>query len=221
MKPKLEEKTEEHKNLGVGGHSSLRESLREITSPNSLIDKYLKGKISMGELAFELRKLNSVQADSIIKEGKRNITVVVDYKEVPRADMSKPGADLNPNEENRPKAKTVSEAKQQARDADDHKVKKEAENQEVKLKAQQAQIRVREIVNFIKDKEVKSDRHNRNIEIQKKVEEILEHQGQDENPLERKKSSRIKNLLSSALKKIKSIVKELLKRRSGASSKGR
>ena len=221
MKPKVEEKLEEPKNLGVGGHSSLRDSLRESTNSNSLIDKYLKGKITMGELAFELRKLNSVQADSIIKEGKQSMTAAVDYKEVPRADMSKPGADLNPNEEYQPKAKTVAEAKHQARDTDDHKAKKEAENQEAKLQAQQTQMRVREVVNFIKDKEVKSDRHNNNVETKKKVEEFLEQQTQDETPISPKKSSRFTKLLTSSIKKIKSIIKELLKRRSGASAQGR
>lgn len=221
MKTKLEDKINESKNLGIGGHSSLRESLREVTTSNSIIDKYLKGKITMGELAFELTKLNSVQADTIIKEGKKNITVAVDYKEVPRADMSKPGADLQANEEHQPKAKTVGQARQQARDTDDNKAKKEAENQEQKLIAQQAQIRTRQIVNFIKDKEVKSDRHNRNLETKKKAEQILERQNQEESPIEGKKSSRIKKLFSSILKKVRSLVKELLKRRSGASGQGR
>jgi hypothetical protein len=67
-----------------------------IQEAQKLLDSYLSGKLSQGELAHKLRNHNSVLADSIIKEGKRAPVSAIAYQEVTRTTMNRPGGDMYP-----------------------------------------------------------------------------------------------------------------------------
>lgn len=69
-----------------------------------LLDAYLSGKLSQGELAHKLRVHNSVVADQIIKDGKRAPTSAINYIEVTRATVQNPGGVYpEPPEKTQPK----------------------------------------------------------------------------------------------------------------------
>lgn len=59
--------------------------LHTTDEPQRLLDLYLKGHLSQGELDFKLRVYNSVVAENIIKDTKHNVTRVNTYQEVPDA----------------------------------------------------------------------------------------------------------------------------------------
>lgn len=122
-----------------------------VLDPQTLTKMFLLGKLTQGQLSHELKKFNDVQADSIIKEGKENTTKVIDYREVGRASISNPGADLKHDDNGKhqaPPPKDAKEAKREAKDTDDHKKKKDLEKQEQKLKVDESLTTLRKLTNF-------------------------------------------------------------------------
>lgn len=122
-----------------------------VVDPQTLMKMFLLGKLTQGQLSHELKKFNDVQADSIIKDGKENVTKVIDYRQVGRASIANPGGDLKHNDEHQkhaPPPKNAREAKKEAKDTDDPKKKKEVERQEQKLKTQESLTTLRRLNNF-------------------------------------------------------------------------
>jgi len=71
--------------------------LHSPDEPQRLLDLYLKGRLSQGELDYKLRVYNSVVAESIIKDTKHNVTRVNTYMEVPDAGRVKAHNPNNPD----------------------------------------------------------------------------------------------------------------------------
>lgn len=145
-------------------------------NPEQLMKMYLTGKLTQGQLAHELKKYNDVVADTIIKESKEHKNTVIDYREVARANIANPGADLRPEQQHEaPHASTAKEAKKNADQSDNKRVKKEAEKQEDKLKAQEQHTRLIQQVNQQRqENEQKSSHIEREIDRDKKEQEASE-----------------------------------------------
>lgn len=124
-------------------------------NPQQLMKMYMLGKLTMGQLAFELRKVNTVTADNIIKDGKKDFTKAIDYKHVARASVSNPGSDLAPqhDEQHSGTPKNAKEAKKEAGDTDNDKKKKELEKQEQKLKEKESLQQTRITMTFVKNQD--------------------------------------------------------------------
>lgn len=229
LEKRIEEKGE---GMSSAPADSLREALHQetksqekIVTPQSLMEQYLLGKLTEGELAFELKKLNTITADNIIKEGKNSTVSPMQFKETARANMGNPGADLNPNEaQETAKPTTASEAKKAARNTDDKKLKQELQEKEQKLQEQQNTQRVTEILNFVQDgkkQKEKGEQYRDKVLKEKTEEKQLEKDSEENAQLEVSASSRLRSYLAAKLKKIPSITKIIQKHKGGATGQGR
>lgn len=198
---------------------------QKIITPQSLMEDYLLGKLTEGQLAFELKKLNDVTADTIIKDGKNSTVSPMQFKQTARANMANPGADLNPNEaQETSKPSTASEAKRAARNTDDKKLKHELEQKEQKLQEQQNTQRVTEILNFVQDgkkQKEKAEQYRDKTIKEKNEEQQLQKESEELIQQEASIGSKIRSFLAGRMKIIPSITKILQKHRGGAAGKGR
>lgn len=128
--------------------------------PETLKKMFLTGKLTQGQLAHELKKYNDVVADTIIKEGKHAKASIVDYKDVARANIANPGADLKPEETRfEHRAQTKDEARKQVRDSDDPEKKKELQKQEQKQKQIESQKTVTQAINYMDRQREQTNSH--------------------------------------------------------------
>lgn len=150
-------------------------------NPEQLMKMYMLGKLTTGQLAFELRKYNDVVADTIIKDGKQNFTKVIDYKGVSRASVSNPGADLTPSKDDQQTAapKDAKDAKKEAGDTDNDKKKQELEKKETDLKAKESLQQVRVLNAFTKTQDEQKAAHL-DRDLKKKTEEKEEEKLQQQ-----------------------------------------
>ena len=171
--PSLEQNTASSGNF----RSELRESVQKVVSadaieivagqtvldPITLKKMFLLGKLTQGQLAYEMKKFNDVKADSDIKDGKQNSTQVIDYRQVGRASVSNPGGDFKTDQENNTAThsapKDAKSAKREAASSDNDKVKKELEKKQVKLKDQENLITNRKLNNFTEDQANQKNQH--------------------------------------------------------------
>ena len=115
-------------------------------TPEELKKLYLAGKISMNQLAYEIRVHNSNTADWLMKDSRRNMSQTVDFRAAPEAKVTNPGAaPSNDSEKSNVTSHNASDAKRQARETDDPEKKRQAQKEETRLKQDEAQKQVIQI----------------------------------------------------------------------------
>ena len=114
----------------ISGKSSMP---AQRLNPEELKKLYLTGKLSMNQLAYELRSYNSNTADWIMREAKRSSAQVMDYRGAPDAKAANSTISSNDGEY-AGTPRNAAEAGKQARDTDDPEKKRQAEKSEVRFK---------------------------------------------------------------------------------------
>jgi hypothetical protein len=182
-----------------------------VLDPQTLKTMYLLGKLTQGQLAHEMKKYNDVVADSQIKFGKQDQTQAIDYRNVGRASVSNPGADLKTDQENnqhtRSAPKDAKSAKKEAGNSDNDKVKKELEKQEQKLKAQESMIVNRRLNQFTEQQAEQKNQHasreHKNREEREEIATLLD------NPLDTQLDKAAKTATKGAQKITKNLAAEI------------
>ena len=189
-----------------------------VLDPATLKKMFLLGRLTQSQLAHELKKYNYVEADSIIKDGKKNFTAASDFREVGRGSVSNPGGDMRPDQENQSMTKeapkNAKDAKKVAGSTDNEKLKKELEKKEVKLKQQEQTITNRRLNQFT-EMQVEQKNQHASVNLQKRKEEL--EASKDFNPLDTSIDKASKNAGRPKLSKnlAEEIKEELEKLRSG------
>lgn len=193
-----------------------------VLDPQTLKTMFLLGKLTTAQLAHEMKKYNDVAADSLIKEGKNkgNVTSVIEYREVHRANPANPGADMHHGDsENRQSGapKNAREAKQEAGNSDDPKKKRELEKQEQKLKSDESLTTQRRLSNFT---DAQTEQKNRHAEVEmerlkeqdlmRRLMELDPTKSQIEKAQSRNTKSNLRLTLSEEVKKEKEVQGKLL-----------
>ena len=168
------------------------QELRPRLKPDELKSLYLAGRISMNQLAYELRVYNSNTADWIMRESKRNAAQTIDYRAAPEAKTGTQAGSAS-NDETNDSAQPVSsrDANKQAREKSDPEAKRKAEREAERLKKNEDHDRIVQI-NIITEQQSEQKKSELLGVLRREQEEENREESREEEQ-EREARSEVKN----------------------------
>ncbi len=183
-------------------------------TPQELKNLFLTGKLSANQLIRELKLYNNITADFVLRDGKKDLSQVVNYNNASKGVASESAQTKSQEDLDKSRPKDLRSARKEADQEDDPQRKREAEKHEKKVVEQKRQDNIIETDIFTKVQYGQKNSHlwreiKREEDLKELENNIEEEQELDESHVKAKLKARMKAKIKSseklALKKKKEV----------------